>query len=287
MGMSQIFDASIEIEQLVQIYGNAPHQALELLRVGRSRDHIYQSTNNLIGVNNISLKINAGELFVIMGLSGSGKSTLIRCINRLIQPISGHIHINGQDIVHLAPDLMRQMRAQHISMVFQQFSLFPHRTVLENTGYGLMIQGYTKEQWQPQAMDMLERVGLANRANTLPSTLSGGMQQRVGLARALATGAEILLMDEPFSAIDPMLRRDMQAELQNLQSQFQKTILFISHDVHEAFKIGDRVAVMRAGEIVQVGTPRDLLLHPVDDYIQAFTQDVNRERVLSSEKKSE
>ncbi len=266
--------SKIRLEHLIQVYGDKPHIALQQFRSGQSRASILETTGQIIGVADVSLDIQQGELFVIMGLSGSGKSTLIRCMNRLIQPISGHLYLDNQDLLRLDAQQMRQIRATQISMVFKRFSLFPHRTVLKNVEYGLAIQNISPQQRQHQAQEMLTKVGLGDRAHSYPDQLSGGMQQRVGLARALATGAEILLMDEPFSALDPLIRRDMQAELLQLQKKFHKTIVFVSHDIHEALKLGDRIAVMRDGQIVQVGTPHQILTEPVDDYVRAFTQDI-------------
>ena len=209
-----------------------------------------------------------------MGLSGSGKSTLVRCINRLIKPTSGHIYIDGEDIAHVSDQRMREIRLKKISMVFQQFGLFPHKTVVENVEYGLKIRGIDRVKRRQKAIETLARVGLEKWANHLPSSLSGGMQQRVGLARALATDAEILLMDEPFSALDPLIRREMQEELLRLQKELHKTIIFISHDIYEAFKIGDRVAVMKEGKMVQIDTPKMIMTQPADDYIRAFLQSI-------------
>ncbi|MGK7940686.1 MAG: glycine betaine/L-proline ABC transporter ATP-binding protein [Crocosphaera sp.] len=267
-------ETKIEIEHLIKIYGEQPHVALKLFREGKTRDDILELTNQVISIADISLKINQGELFVIMGLSGSGKSTLVRCINRLIKPTSGHIYIDGEDIAHIDEKRMRQLRLKKISMVFQQFGLFPHKTVVENVEYGLKVRGIKQLQRRNKAQETLALVGLEQWADYFPSALSGGMQQRVGLARALATDAEILLMDEPFSALDPLIRREMQDELLRLQKELQKTILFISHDIHEAFKIGDRIAVMKEGKIVQLGKPKEIINQPANDYIRAFLQDI-------------
>ncbi len=236
----------------------------------------------MLGVADVSLTINEGELFVIMGLSGSGKSTLVRCLNRLIDPTSGHIFIDGEDVAHVGPERLRDVRRTKISMVFQRFGLFPHKTVLENAEYGLKMRGMPVEQRREKALATLEVVGLGKWADYAPSSLSGGMQQRVGLARALATDAPILLMDEAFSALDPLIRRGMQDELMRLQTELRRTIIFISHDIQEALKIGDRVAVMKDGYLVQVGTPEEIVTQPADDYIAAFTQDVNRAQVLKT-----
>ena len=267
-------ETKIELQHLNKIYGNQPHVALKLFREGKTRDDILKLTNQVVSIADISLKINKGELFVIMGLSGSGKSTLVRCINRLIKPTSGHIYIDGEDIAHVNETRMRELRLSKISMVFQQFGLFPHKSVRENVEYGLKVRGIKPVLRREKAQATLTLVGLEQWGDYLPSSLSGGMKQRVGLARALATDAEILLMDEPFSALDPLIRREMQDELLRLQKELHKTILFISHDIHEAFKIGDRIAVMKDGKVVQLGTPKEIISQPANDYIRAFLQDI-------------
>lgn len=270
----EISQPKIHLENLIKIYGEKPRTALKLFREGKTRDDIFNLTNQVVSVADISLEINQGELFVIMGLSGSGKSTLVRCINRLIKPTSGHVYIDGEDIAHVPEKRMRELRLEKISMVFQQFGLFPHKTVGENVEYGLKVRGIDRVERRRKAMDTLARVGLEQWVDYLPSSLSGGMQQRVGLARALATDAEILLMDEPFSALDPLIRREMQEELLRLQQELHKTIIFISHDIYEAFKIGDRIAIMKEGKLVQVGTPKFIMTQPTNDYIRAFLQDI-------------
>lgn len=272
----------IKLENLVKIYGKNPQHALRIFREGGNRDEILQATGNVLGVANVSFSIDEGELFVVMGLSGSGKSTLVRCINRLIEPTSGSILIDGEDIARVDQARLREIRRTKISMVFQRFGLFPHKTVLENVEYGLKVGGIAPEERQEKALDTLEVVGLRKWADYAPSALSGGMQQRVGLARALATDAPILLMDEAFGALDPLIRRGMQDELMRLQGELKKTIIFISHDIQEALKIGDRVAIMKDGYLVQVGTPEEIITNPVDDYIAAFTQEVNRAQVLKT-----
>lgn len=273
-------ETKIHLENLIKIYGKHTSTALQRFREGATREMILKETGNVLGIADVSLKINRGELFVIMGLSGSGKSTLVRCINRLIEPTSGNIYIDGEEVVHTSQKRIREIRRTKIAMVFQKFGLFPHQSVIENVAYGLKVQGMDLKERREKAIDILERVGLADWRNYLPSSLSGGMQQRVGLARALATDAEILLMDEAFSALDPLIRREMQDELMRLQAELQKTIVFISHDIQEALKIGDRVAIMKDGAVVQVGTPEDLVLRPIDDYVSAFTQEVNRAQVV-------
>ncbi|MDJ0615755.1 MAG: glycine betaine/L-proline ABC transporter ATP-binding protein [Calothrix sp. MO_192.B10] len=272
----------IVIEHLIKIYGEKPHAALKLFRSGGTRESILKETGNVLGIADVSMTINQGELFVIMGLSGSGKSTLVRCINRLINPTSGHIYVDGEDIAHVDEKRMREIRLTKASMVFQKFGLLPHRTVAENVEYGLKVKGIDKAKRRQKALETLEIVGLGEWADYLPSSLSGGMQQRVGLARALATDADILLMDEAFSALDPLIRREMQDELLRLQKELHKTIVFISHDIQEALKIGDRIAVMKDGAIVQIGTPEEMITQPADDYISAFTEDVNRAQVMTT-----
>ncbi|MBT9312664.1 quaternary amine ABC transporter ATP-binding protein [Leptothoe kymatousa] len=272
----------IKLENLIKIYGQNPQRALKLFQEGGNRDNILEATGNVLGVANVSLSIEEGELFVVMGLSGSGKSTLVRCINRLIEPTSGQILIDGEDVTRVDQERLREIRRTKVSMVFQRFGLLPHKTVLENVEYGLKMCGLPLAERHEKAQHMLDVVGLHQWANYAPSSLSGGMQQRVGLARALATEAPILLMDEAFSALDPLIRREMQDELMRLQSELKRTIVFISHDIQEALRIGDRVAIMKDGHLVQVGTPEEIVTNPVDGYIAAFTQDVNRAQVLKT-----
>ncbi len=271
----------IIIENLIKIYGKKHLAALKLFRDGKTRDDILQSTGNVLGLADISLEIGKGELFVVMGLSGSGKSTLVRCINRLIHPTSGHIYIDGEDVAHADEKRMREIRLNKISMVFQRFGLFPHKTVAENVEYGLKVRGVEATNRRQKALETLEVVGLEKWANYQPTSLSGGMQQRVGLARALATDADILLMDEAFSALDPLTRGEMQDELLRLQKELNKTIVFISHDMQEGLKLGDRIAVMKDGAIVQLGTPEELVTNPKDNYIRAFTEEVNSAQVIT------
>ncbi len=274
--------AKIRVESLVKIFGNSPREGLKLLREGHDRDSILEKTGNVVGVGGVSFDIKEGELFVIMGLSGSGKSTLIRCLNRLIEPTSGQVIVDDEDVAHVDLQRLREVRRTKMAMVFQKFALFPHLTVAENTEYGLKVRGVDRQQGRKKALETLEIVGLHKWADRYPSELSGGMQQRVGLARALATDPDILLMDEAFGALDPLIRRDMQAELMRLQDELHKTIVFISHDIHEALKIGDRVAVMKDGYFVQVGTPEELVTNPADNYIRDFMMDVNRAQVLKT-----
>lgn len=271
----------IRVENLIKIFGQNPKQALADFLAGNTSQSNQQS-NHVFAVSDVSLSIQEGELFVIMGLSGSGKSTLIRCLNRLIEATSGQVYIDGEDISQMPPAQLRQVRRTKMSMVFQKFALLPHQTVLENVEYGLKICGMPLAERREKALVMLERVGLRKWAYYKPSSLSGGMQQRVGLARALATDADILLMDEAFSALDPLIRRSMQDELLRLQEELHKTIVFISHDIQEALRIGDRVAIMKDGRVEQVGTPEEIITRPANDYIEAFTQDVNRAQVLKT-----
>ncbi len=272
----------IVIENLIKIYGNQPRAALKMFREGATRETILKTTGNILGVAEVSFTVNSGELFVVMGLSGSGKSTLVRCINRLINPTSGRVYIDDEDVAHVGEKRMREIRRTKVTMVFQNFGLFPHKTVVENVAYGLKIRGFSKTECREKAIKTLEIVGLKEWANYLPSSLSGGMQQRVGLARALATDAEILLMDEAFGALDPLIRREMQDELLRLQKELHKTIVFISHDIQETLKLGDRVAVMKDGYIVRVSIPEELITEPKDDYIRAFVRDVNPAKVLKT-----
>ncbi|MBI9109719.1 glycine betaine/L-proline ABC transporter ATP-binding protein [Maridesulfovibrio ferrireducens] len=280
----------IRVENLYKIFGPQSGKVIPMLEQGVSKDEIMKKTKHGVGVNNASFSVEEGEIVVVMGLSGSGKSTLVRCINRLIEPTKGHIYIDGIDITALDKNELRKVRLQKLGMVFQNFALFPHRTVLQNTEYGLEIKGMAPEERSKKAYEALELVGLKGWEESLPSQLSGGMQQRVGLARALALDPDILLMDEAFSALDPLIRRDMQDELISLQERMQKTILFISHDLDEALKLGDRIVLMKDGEIVQVGTPEDILTSPANDYVRRFVEDVDITKVLTAEsvmKKSE
>ena len=236
--------------------------------------------HHTVAVRNVNFSVATGEIFVVMGLSGSGKSTLVRCINRLIEPTAGAIRVDGEDVVTMDRQRLLELRRHRIAMVFQGFGLLPHRTVLDNAAYGLELQGVGRSERQAKAQAMLETVGLGEWSRHYPDQLSGGMQQRVGLARALTTDPEILLMDEPFSALDPLIRRRMQDELLNLQERFQKTIVFITHDLDEALRLGNRIAIMKAGRIVQIGTPDEILLHPADEYVASFVQHVDRSKVL-------
>ena len=280
----------IRVEKLTKIFGSNPGKGLELLNKGKSKEEIYKKTRQSVGLANVSFEVEEGEIVVIMGLSGSGKSTLVRCINRLIEPTDGTVIIDDQNIGELSPQELRHVRLSKLGMVFQNFALFPHRTVLQNAEYGLEIQGMLPEERQEKTMVSLERVGLKGWENAFPKQLSGGMQQRVGLARALALDPDILLMDEAFSALDPLIRRDMQDELLALQDEMQKTIVFISHDLDEALKLGDRIVLMKDGKVVQIGTPEDILTNPANEYVERFVADVDISKVLTAEsvmKKSE
>ncbi|MBT2569917.1 glycine betaine/L-proline ABC transporter ATP-binding protein [Planococcus sp. ISL-110] len=270
----------IEVNNLTKIFGSHPQQGLKRLMNGEQKENILAETGMTVGVNQASFSVEAGEFFVIMGLSGSGKSTLIRLVNRLIEPTSGEVLIDGQNIVEMGKNELIETRRKKLGMVFQQFGLFPHRTVLQNVAYGLEIQGVKKEERNKRAQKSIEDVGLHGYENSYPKELSGGMQQRVGLARALANDSDILLMDEAFSALDPLIRKEMQDELLNLQNKLGKTILFITHDLDEALKLGDRIAIMKNGEIVQVGTADEILENPANEYVSNFVKDVDRSKVL-------
>lgn len=272
----------IKVENLSKVFGKNPKHTLKLLKDGKTKEEILKETGHTVGVNRASFEVEAGEIFVIMGLSGSGKSTLIRLINRLIEPTEGSIYINGENLATMNKKELRRVRREKLSMVFQRFALFPHRTILENAEFGLEIQGVSKEERMKKAKTSLELVGLGGYLDQYPSQLSGGMQQRVGLARALANDPEVLLMDEAFSALDPLIRKEMQDELVDLQGSMKKTILFITHDLDEALKIGDRIALMKDGSIVQIGTPEDILVNPANEYVERFVEDVDRSKVLTA-----
>ncbi|MGM0502673.1 MAG: quaternary amine ABC transporter ATP-binding protein [Bacillota bacterium] len=275
--------AKIEVEGLSKIFGSDPEQALDLVEEGYSKDEILEKTGQTVGVSNANFEVDDQEIFVIMGLSGSGKSTLLRCLNRLIDPTEGKIKVDGVDIAELDDESLREFRRKEFGMVFQNFGLFPHKTVLENTEFGLEIQGVDELERKAQAEDALEKVGLAGWEDKQPDELSGGMQQRVGLARALAVDPEVLLMDEPFSALDPLIKREMQDKLLDLYQEVNKTIIFITHDLDEALKLGDRIAIMKDGEIVQIGTHEDILTDAENDYVRDFVQDVDRSRLLNAD----
>lgn len=273
----------IEVKDLSKVFGKNTRQALKLLDDGLSKEEILKKTGNTVGVNRASFSVEAGEIFVIMGLSGSGKSTLIRLVNRLIEPTEGNISIDGEDLSKMDKKSLRQVRREKLSMVFQNFALFPYRTILANAEYGLEIQNVPKEERRKKAEEALEMVGLGGYLHQTPSQLSGGMQQRVGLARALANDPEVLLMDEAFSALDPLIRKEMQDELIALQASMKKTILFITHDLDEALRLGDRIALMKDGSIVQIGTPEEILVKPANDYVEKFVEDVDRSKILTAQ----
>ncbi|WP_138419778.1 quaternary amine ABC transporter ATP-binding protein [Aquibacillus sediminis] len=273
----------IKVDGLSKVFGKNTKEALKLLDQGKSKEEILKETGCTVGVNRASFEVEAGEVFVIMGLSGSGKSTLVRLLNRLIEPTEGSVIVDKEDLATVDKETLRRVRREKMSMVFQKFALFPHRTILENTEFGLEIQGVDKETRSKKSKESLELVGLGNYIHQYPEQLSGGMQQRVGLARALANDPDVLLMDEAFSALDPLIRKDMQDELLDLQESMQKTIIFITHDLDEALRIGDRIALMKDGSIVQIGSPEEILVNPANDYVEKFVEDVDRSKVLTAE----
>jgi glycine betaine/proline transport system ATP-binding protein len=270
----------IVVRQLYKIFGDAPEEALKHVQAGVGKQELLTAYHHVLGLSDINLSIAAHEIYVVMGLSGSGKSTLIRHLNRLIDPTAGEIVVDGVDILSLPRKELEAFRREKMSMVFQRFGLLPHRTVLQNVGYGLTIQGMPKSKVTDRAMEWIEQVGLDGYADHYPGQLSGGMQQRVGLARALATDSEILLMDEAFSALDPLIRTSMQDLLLELQSKLNKTIVFITHDLDEALRLADSLAILKDGYVVQAGDPQDIVMHPADDYIENFVKDINRARVV-------
>jgi glycine betaine/proline transport system ATP-binding protein len=274
--------SAVDVQGVYKVFGHKADAAVEMLRQGRARDEVAEATNTVPAVIDASFSIERGEIFVVMGLSGSGKSTLVRCLNLMHPPTAGTVSIDGRDLMSLSAQELRRMRAEKISMVFQHFGLFPHRTVLENAGWGLEVRKVDLVERNRRAAEALELVGLKGWESSYPGELSGGMQQRVGLARALATDADVLLMDEAFSALDPLIRSEMQEQLVSLQQDLQKTIVFITHDLNEAMFLGDRIAIMKDGRIVQIGTTEDILQAPADDYVRSFVQDVDRSRVLTA-----
>lgn len=265
----------LEVKNLFKVFGETPEDAFALIEQGLNKDQIFEQTGLTVGVKDVSLSINEGEIFVIMGLSGSGKSTLVRLLNRLIEPTRGSVLLKGSDIAHISDYELREVRRQNISMVFQNFALMPHMTVIENTAFGLELAGVPEAQRHQAAKAALERVGLDAYCESYPDELSGGMKQRVGLARALTNDPDILLMDEAFSALDPLIRTEMQDELIRLQNDDKRTIVFISHDLDEAMRIGDRIAIMQDGVVVQIGTPDEILHQPANDYVSSFFRGVN------------
>ncbi|NVD08934.1 glycine betaine/L-proline ABC transporter ATP-binding protein ProV [Vibrio sp. JPW-9-11-11] len=275
-------DPILEVKGLYKVFGEDTDRAFKMIEKGADKDAVFEKTGLTIGVNDVSLSINEGEIFVIMGLSGSGKSTLVRLLNRLIEPTKGNVFLKGKDIAHITDQELRDVRRNNISMVFQNFALMPHMTVIENASFGLELAGIDTEVRRKAAFEALERVGLEAYCDSFPDELSGGMKQRVGLARALACDPDILLMDEAFSALDPLIRTEMQDELIRLQNDDKRTIVFISHDLDEAMRIGDRIAIMQNGEVVQVGTPDEILHKPANDYVAAFFRGVNVASVLTA-----
>ncbi|CAN0653065.1 glycine betaine/L-proline ABC transporter ATP-binding protein [Nitratireductor aquimarinus] len=272
----------LRVENVYKIFGDHPEQALEGLKEGKSKIEIFEATGQTVGVQDVSFDVGEGEIFVVMGLSGSGKSTLVRTLNGLIAPTYGKILIDDDDVASCSADRLRKVRREKITMVFQHFALFPHKTVADNVAYGLKIKGEGAAERRKKALAALEQVGLAAYADSFPSELSGGMQQRVGLARGLATDPQILLMDEPFGALDPLIRREMQEELLHLQKKLKKTIIFITHDLNEALLLGDKIAIMKDGEFVQVGTAQEIVDNPADEYVAAFVADIDRGRVFDA-----
>ncbi|WP_028580462.1 glycine betaine/L-proline ABC transporter ATP-binding protein ProV [Desulfogranum japonicum] len=272
----------IVVKNLFKIFGENPKKALELLDKGLDKEAILDKTGMTVGVQDANFEVHAGEIFVIMGLSGSGKSTLVRMLNRLIEPTAGSVHVDGKNVVEMTPKELVSFRLNNMSMVFQSFALLPHLTVIDNVAFGLDLAGADKQKKKERAQEALDQVGLSGWEDSYPSQLSGGMQQRVGLARGLAVDPDIILMDEAFSALDPLIRTEMQDELLKLQKNHQRTIVFISHDLDEALRIGDRIAIMEGGSIVQVGTPEEILQSPADDYVRAFFRGVDPTNVISA-----
>ena len=273
----------LEVKHLTKIFGKRQKQALEMVQQAKSKTEILEKTGATVGVYDVNFEVQTGEIFVIMGLSGSGKSTLIRLLNRLIDPTSGDIYIDGQDVAKMNEQELRDVRRHKLNMVFQNFGLFPHRTILENTEFGLEVRGVDKEERTRLAEQALDNAGLLSFKDQYPDQLSGGMQQRVGLARALANNPDILLMDEAFSALDPLIRREMQDELLDLQAEHERTIIFITHDLNEALRIGDRIAIMADGQIMQIGTGEEILTNPANDFVREFVEDVDRSKVLTAQ----
>ena len=274
--------SKIEINNVYKIFGSNPQSVMPMVKGGANKEEVLEQTGHTVGLDDVSLKIEEGETFVCMGLSGSGKSTLIRHLNRLIDPTDGEILVEGTNVMSFNKDQLIEFRRHKMSMVFQRFGLFPHKTVIQNVGYGLEMQGKTEDERNRVAMEKIDAVGLNGFENQFPNQLSGGMQQRVGLARALATDSDIMLMDEAFSALDPLIRSDMQKQLLDLQSELKKTIVFITHDLDESLRLGDHIGILNAGKLVQVGTPVDIIMNPADDYVKAFVKDVNRAKVIKA-----
>lgn len=274
--------SSIKVKDVIKIFGDNEREGLKLLKEGKSKSEILKDKGMTLGVNNVSFEISENEIFVIMGLSGSGKSTLLRCLNRLIAPTSGEIIIDGENITKLDKKQLRELRRKKFGMVFQNFALFPFRNILENTQFGLEVYGMDKEEMEDKSRSALKKVGLDGWEEKYPDELSGGMQQRVGLARALAIDPDILLMDEPFSALDPLIKKDMQDLLLEIYDEMDKTIVFITHDLDEALRLGDRIAIMKDGTIVQLGTAEDILTNSKNEYVEEFVKNVNRSQILTA-----
>ena len=272
----------IEVKNLWKVFGDDPSAPLLEENSGKSRAEIQSELGQVVALRDVSFDVKKGETFVVMGLSGSGKSTLVRCLIRLIESTSGNILVDGDDVTSLDDKDLMNFRRSKVSMVFQNFGLLPHRNVMDNACYGLEIKGMSRSERYEVAKNMIDLVGLAGWENSKVSQLSGGMQQRVGLARALAVEPEILLMDEPFSGLDPLIRRQMRSELADLQKELKKTMVFITHDLDEAVTVGDRIAIMRDGEIIQMGTPEEIILNPVDEFVAEFTEDVSKDRILNA-----
>lgn len=268
--------SKVELKNIFKVFGKNPKSIKPLIDQGLSKQDIFEKTGHTLGLRNINLSVDQSQTLAIIGLSGSGKSTLIRHVNRLIDPTFGKVLVDGEDLLTFNSKRLREVRSHKISMVFQKFGLFPHRSVIQNVAYGLKIQGRTKDERRDIARQWIDKVGLAGYEDVYPSNLSGGMQQRVGIARAFATNPEILLLDEPFSALDPLIRQEMQTVLGDLQKELKKTVIFITHDIEEAFALGDKVAILNDGELIQTGRPEELIANPADDYVRAFVESANR-----------
>ncbi len=275
-------DHQIEVSGLWKVFGNRPERALQSEYASKSRAEIQAELGNVVALRDVSFNVDNGQIFVVMGLSGSGKSTLVRCLIRLIEATKGQIHFDGEDVLSYSAEQLMEFRRNKIAMVFQHYALLPHRRVMDNVVFGLEIRGLDKDAMYQMASEAIETVGLKGWESYYPREMSGGMQQRIGLARALAVNSEVMLMDEPFSGLDPLIRREMQDELIALQTELRKTIVFITHDLNEALKIGDRIAIMRDGEIVQEGSPEEIVTLPADDYVTEFVQDVSRAKVIQA-----
>ena len=272
----------IEVSNVWKVFGDRPEAALRPEYAAKSRAEIREELDVVVGLRDVSFHVDGGEVYVVMGLSGSGKSTLVRCLIRLAEPSAGEIRFDGEDIRAYSPEQLVEFRRSKVAMVFQHYGLLPHRNVIDNVAYGLEVKGLTREERYEAAAQAIETVGLKGWEQNFPQQMSGGMQQRVGLARALALDADVLLMDEPFSGLDPLIRREMQDELLSLQANLRKTIVFITHDLNEALKMGDRIAIMRDGEIIQEGSPEEVVTLPSDEYVTDFVRDVSRAKVVQA-----